>query len=89
LKLTLKMFNVVIEVRDAAANHPTVDWAIQVKVDGHEVDSCVSRRDDLQQQKVSTMSSSRDDGVLLEGRLIFSRLVGQRQHVLFLRAAYL
>ena len=68
------MFTIVIEVRGAVPHNPTYDWKVIVSVDGRQIDSRVRKWKDPKDVRVSSMVSA-GNGDLVEGRLIFARLV--------------
>jgi len=68
------MFTVVIKVQGAVTHNPTYDWRVIVTVDGRQINGRVRRRKDPKDVRVSSMVST-VDGDLVEGRLVFARLV--------------
>ena len=57
-------------------HHPMWDWRIAMSVDGRQIKKSVSRRNDARDIRASTLVSE-ENGNLVEGKLIFARLVNQ------------
>ena len=70
------MFTIVIEVRGAVPHNPMYDWRVIVSVDGRQINKAARSKTNPKDVKVSTMIFE-EDGALVEGKLIFAKLVGR------------
>jgi hypothetical protein len=67
-------FTIVFDTRSAFRRHPRRDWQIHTSVDGRQIDRHVKNRKALRGKRIATMVSSQD-GQLVEGELVFAKLV--------------
>jgi hypothetical protein len=67
------MFTIVVQSDANINHHPSTHWKTKIKVDGREIRACFMKNG-MAKVKTSRMVSM-EDGKLVEGKLIFARLV--------------
>jgi hypothetical protein len=80
--LTVQIFTVIVRVQGAVRHHPAHDWRITVSADGRQIKRSARRRENPKDVRASTLISA-ENGNLVEGKLIFARLVNRNKETEF------